>query len=114
MTERVEFIRRLLPFWYAEMAWAKELIVRAFELEKPDDILRIRVGGLFRELTGLSARMVSALTSTKHFSRQYLGVHRRVFLCLSCKRQYLARLARSAELLALNHSLNVRYLAGSG
>lgn len=42
MTERVELIRRLLPLWYAEMAWAKELIVRAFQLQKPDDILRIR------------------------------------------------------------------------
>jgi hypothetical protein len=42
MTERVELIHRLLPLWYAEMAWAKELIVRAFEFEKPDDILRIR------------------------------------------------------------------------
>ena len=42
MTERVELIRRLLPLWYAETAWAKELIVRAFQLQKPDDILRIR------------------------------------------------------------------------
>ena len=27
---------------YAEMAWAKEMLVRAFQLEKADEILRIR------------------------------------------------------------------------
>jgi hypothetical protein len=42
MTERVDLIRKLIPLWYAEMAWATQLIVRAFELEKPDDILRMR------------------------------------------------------------------------
>jgi hypothetical protein len=42
MTERVDLIRQLIPLWYAEMAWAKQLIVRAFQLEKPDDILGMR------------------------------------------------------------------------
>ena len=42
MTERVDLVRQLVPLWHAEMAWAKELIVRAFQLEKADDILRIR------------------------------------------------------------------------
>lgn len=42
MIPKVDPILKLLPLWYAEMAWAKELIVRAFQLEKPDDILRIR------------------------------------------------------------------------
>jgi hypothetical protein len=42
MTERVDFIRQLIPLWHAEMAWAKELIARAIHLAKADDILRIR------------------------------------------------------------------------
>ena len=42
MTERVALIRQLVPLWYAEMAWAKELIARAFQLEKAEDILRVR------------------------------------------------------------------------
>jgi hypothetical protein len=42
MNERVELIRQLMPLWHAEMAWAKELIVRHFQLEKPEDILRMR------------------------------------------------------------------------
>jgi hypothetical protein len=42
MTERVALIRQLVPLWYAEMAWAKELIARSFQLEKAEDILQVR------------------------------------------------------------------------
>jgi hypothetical protein len=34
-----------IPLWYAEMAWAKELIRRSFALERADDILRPELRG---------------------------------------------------------------------
>ena len=40
MSEHAELLRSLIPLWYAEMAWAKELLVRAFQLERAEDILR--------------------------------------------------------------------------
>jgi len=40
MNRHVEQLRFLLPLWYAEMAWAKELLVRAFKLARAEDILK--------------------------------------------------------------------------
>jgi hypothetical protein len=39
MNRHAEQLKVLLPLWYAEMAWAKELLVRAFELEQAEHIL---------------------------------------------------------------------------
>ncbi|MBD9417588.1 hypothetical protein IB234_23775 [Pseudomonas sp. PDM16] len=33
-------IKAAIPLWYAQMAWAKELISRSFALERAEDILR--------------------------------------------------------------------------
>lgn len=41
-------IKAAIPLWYAQMAWAKELIKRGFNLQRADDILS-------RELRGLRA-----------------------------------------------------------
>lgn len=35
----VKLVRLAIPLWYANVAWAKELLVRAFKLEKAEDIL---------------------------------------------------------------------------
>jgi len=35
----VELIKQAIPLWYAKIAWAKELLVRAFGLSEPQDIL---------------------------------------------------------------------------
>jgi len=35
----IELVREAIPLWYAQMAWAKELLVRAFNLERAEDIL---------------------------------------------------------------------------
>ncbi len=40
MRKHTELLKHLIPLWYAEMAWAKELLVRAFQLERAEDILR--------------------------------------------------------------------------
>lgn len=45
MSEQAELLRTLIPLWYAEMAWAKELLVRAFQLERAEDILRSEFRG---------------------------------------------------------------------
>ncbi|MFS2037003.1 DUF6896 domain-containing protein [Polaromonas sp. CT11-55] len=36
----VELARSAIPLWYANVAWAKELLVRSFNLKDPQDILR--------------------------------------------------------------------------
>jgi hypothetical protein len=36
----VELARSAIPLWYANVAWAKELLVRSFNLNDPQDILR--------------------------------------------------------------------------
>jgi len=41
-------IKRLLPLWYANIAWAKELIRAGFNLTKADDILRPEFRGIRR------------------------------------------------------------------
>lgn len=41
-------IKAAIPLWYAQVAWAKELIKRSFNLQRADDILS-------RELRGLRA-----------------------------------------------------------
>jgi hypothetical protein len=33
-------VRAAIPLWYAQMAWAKELIARSFGLQRAEDILR--------------------------------------------------------------------------
>ena len=38
-TEEIDSVVRAIPLWYAQVAWAKELIARAFDLSKADDIL---------------------------------------------------------------------------
>ncbi len=35
----IELVKQGIPLWYANVAWAKELIVRAFDLADPQDIL---------------------------------------------------------------------------
>lgn len=35
----IELVRRAIPLWYANLAWAKELLVRAFNLAKAEDVL---------------------------------------------------------------------------
>ncbi|MFC0682863.1 DUF6896 domain-containing protein [Lysobacter korlensis] len=40
MTEtHVELVRQAIPLWYANVAWAKELLVRAFGLAEAQEIL---------------------------------------------------------------------------
>lgn len=39
MNDPVHLVRSVIPLWYANVAWAKELLVRAFNLEKAEDIL---------------------------------------------------------------------------
>ena len=36
----VELVRRAVPLWYANIAWAKELLIRAFDLADAQDILK--------------------------------------------------------------------------
>ena len=36
----IELVRQAIPLWYANVAWAKELLVRTFGLADPQDILR--------------------------------------------------------------------------
>ena len=36
----VELVRQAIPFWYANVAWANELLVRMFDLAEPQEILR--------------------------------------------------------------------------
>ena len=35
----IELVRQAIPLWYANVAWAKELLVRTFGLADPQDIL---------------------------------------------------------------------------
>ena len=35
----IDMIRQLIPMWYAQRAWAEELLKRAFSLERAEDIL---------------------------------------------------------------------------
>ena len=37
--EHVRLVREAIPLWYANVAWAKELLVRSFNLADPQDIL---------------------------------------------------------------------------
>ena len=39
-----QLINNLVPLWYANMAWAKELLVRAFGLSDAQEILRAHRG----------------------------------------------------------------------
>jgi len=41
-----ELIQRIVPLWYATMAWAKELLVRSFGFDEAADILRLAYRGL--------------------------------------------------------------------
>lgn len=36
----VQLVRQAIPLWYANLAWAKELLVRSFGLANSEDILR--------------------------------------------------------------------------
>ena len=36
----IEKIRKIIPLWYAQRAWAEELLVKVFGLEKAEDILK--------------------------------------------------------------------------
>ena len=36
----IEKVRKIFPLWYAQRAWAEELLVKAFGLEKAEDILK--------------------------------------------------------------------------
>lgn len=46
-------IQEVIPLWHAEMAWAKELLKRAFQLEDAQDIMRPEFGGL-QQIPGTS------------------------------------------------------------
>jgi len=35
-----ELVKLAIPLWYAQVIWAKELLIRSFKLEKAEDILR--------------------------------------------------------------------------
>lgn len=37
--DNLEKIKRIIPLWYAQKAWAEELLMKAFNLEKPQDIM---------------------------------------------------------------------------
>ncbi len=39
-TTNHEKIRALIPLWYATQAWAKELLIRSFQLNSADEILQ--------------------------------------------------------------------------
>jgi len=39
-TSHAELVRQAIPLWYANVAWAKELLVRALKLASAEDILR--------------------------------------------------------------------------
>jgi len=39
-TSHAELVRQAIPLWYANVAWAKELLVRTFLLASAEDILR--------------------------------------------------------------------------
>ncbi len=38
--DNLEKIRKIIPLWYAQKAWAEELLVKAFKLDKAEDILK--------------------------------------------------------------------------
>lgn len=39
-TSNYELVKLAIPLWYAQVVWAKELLIRSFKLEKAEDILR--------------------------------------------------------------------------
>lgn len=41
----IELLKNLLPLWYANIAWGKELLVRGFKLERAEDILKSEYRG---------------------------------------------------------------------
>ena len=42
----IQLVRNAIPLWYANMAWAKELLVRTFGLTEAQDILREKRRGV--------------------------------------------------------------------
>lgn len=46
-----ELIKFVLPLWYAQISWAKELLIHGFGLEKAEDILNFNNRG-FRQVSG--------------------------------------------------------------
>lgn len=46
--EHAQLIRQLIPLWYAQRAWACELIAHAFSLPHAQEILRIDRGQLLQ------------------------------------------------------------------
>jgi len=44
-TNDIELIRKIIPLWYAQRTWAKELLKKAFELDKANDILSTKFKG---------------------------------------------------------------------
>jgi len=49
--EHKDLIKLALPLWYAQIAWAKELLIHGFGLEKAEDILQLNNRG-FRQVSG--------------------------------------------------------------
>jgi hypothetical protein len=41
-----DLIEQIIPLWYSSMAWANELLIRAFKLEQAQDILKTEFRGL--------------------------------------------------------------------
>ncbi len=38
--DNLEKIKKIIPLWYAQKAWAEELLVKSFNLDKAEDILK--------------------------------------------------------------------------
>jgi hypothetical protein len=52
MKNPLELIRQVIPLWYANMAWAKALLIHAFNLKAAEDILRVGGRGGRHQIPG--------------------------------------------------------------
>lgn len=43
--DNLEKIKKIIPLWYAQKAWAEELLVKSFNLDKAEDILKQETRG---------------------------------------------------------------------
>ncbi len=52
--EDVQLLRNVIPLWHAEMAWAKELLKRAFKLNDAQEIMRAAPRAVEQKIPGTS------------------------------------------------------------
>ena len=52
MKDPAELVRQVIPLWYANVAWAKALLIHSFNLKTAEDILRIGSRGGLRQIPG--------------------------------------------------------------